>query len=318
MFTVSNSISPGIVDVSGGSFGTGGAGSGNAGNNGSQGKAGQIIRFDGTFRRWSFVNSETMDFAGRIKAASGTVSDQSLIFVDQFVTECKIAGVWDRLKEVGVFVGSSIDPTDLTGPFEAAKVKLKYPSGSGVLTTSNFVNSDFNEGSGFTGNGTKYFDTGLNASNLPDSGHMSFYLRDDLFSGLRAFLGAKSSTNEYWLGSVNSAATQDFRYANQVTASNGAALGKGFYVGNRESSTAIKLYKNGSLVNTGPTTNVNPQTKPNGNIYVFAYNDVGVGAAGAFAASGSFYSYGDSLDGTQTLKLYNAVQRLQAHLNRAV
>ena len=257
-------------------------------------------------------NLETVSYYNRLVANGGTISDASLNAVEKFVQDCKNSMVWDKLIEVGPFAGNNLN---------AALVKLVFPGGgSGVLTNVNFVAGDYNESGasgGLNGDGTtKYLNTGLNAqATLPDNAHVSFYLRDDVSAtGNRALIGALSGTDQYWLGALTNAQT-NIRLGQTATATLAQNMSKGFYIGSRTAANALKLYRNG--VSAGTDATPVAHSKPNVNVYLFAFNTAGT--AGAFLPGrGSFYSIGQGLSDVEAAGLNDAVRTLQRNLNREV
>src|SRR5436190_11463081 len=175
--------------------------------------------------------AETLQYLDRILLNGGSISEASLVAVDQFVVDCKAANIWTKLIEVGPFAGVNLN---------AALVKLAYQvGGSGVLTNSNFVAGDYIEtgsSAGLLGDGTKFLNTGVLADSLNANAHMSFYLREDVVqTGNRMLMGALSATDHSWLGALVPATASDFRCGVTTTATGGGAIVKGFYTGSRES-----------------------------------------------------------------------------------
>jgi hypothetical protein len=258
-------------------------------------------------------SAEAINYRDRVLANGGTISDTTLAAVDKFVLDCKGAGVWDKLLDVGVLAG---------GNLSAAMVKLVYPGGApSVLTNVNFVAGDYVEtgaNGGLLGDGaTKYLNTGLAVSTyLPDNAHLSFYLREDVgAAGNRGLLGSLGVSNQYWIGALTPSVAATARLGQTATATSAEALNKGFYVGSRTASNQLALYKNGVLA-ANDTTNVS-HTKPTTNLLVFAFMSSGV-AAGFLPGRGSFYSIGQALSDPETLALHLAVRALQTSLNRSI
>jgi hypothetical protein len=255
---------------------------------------------------------ETFQYADRVAANSGSITESSLAAIDKFIVDCVTAGIWSKFIEVGPFAGSNLN---------AALVKLVYPGGgSSALTNNNFIAADYVEtgsSGGLLGDGsTKFLSTGLLGTSLPDTGHVSFYLREDVAAaGNRMLLGAVSGSDHYWLGALTPSAGSDCRYGGVVTASASGTLSKGFYTGVRDSTTSLALYRDASVISTAGSTAAT--TKPALALYAWAYNSSG-SASARLPARGSFYSIGQSLNGAEVLALHNAVRNLQTALNRAV
>jgi hypothetical protein len=257
-------------------------------------------------------NPETTSYRDRVIANGGTIPESSLDAIEKFVQDCKNANIWSKFLDVGVFAGSNLN---------AALVKLVYQSGGGVLTNVNFVSGDYNEtgaNGGLNGDGaTKYLNTGFNAQSLlPDNGHLSFYLREDVSaSGNRALLGVLAGADQYWFGAVNPASASDARYGGTQSASGSGAFTKGFYVDTRAAANDLRLYRNGTQI--GANTNNITHNKPNLSFYAWAFNSNGSTGA-ILSGRGSFYSIGQSLTAMEVAAFNDAVKTLQRNLNRDI
>lgn len=254
---------------------------------------------------------ETLQYADRIAANGGAISQASLVAIDNFVRACQVAGIWSKFIEVGPFAGSNLN---------AAMVKLVYqPAAGSVLTNSSFVAGDYVEtgaNGGLAGDGAKYLNTNVLATTLPDNGHYSFYLREDVTSGgNKSFIGALDASNQYWMGALAPASAVDVRYGALNSATGIGAMVKGFYTGVRETSNSLVYYRDGASIATASA--VTGTTKPAHTIFVWAFNSVGASSA-RLNARGSFYSIGQTLTGSEVAALNSAVRNLQTALNRAV
>lgn len=257
-------------------------------------------------------NPETLDYRDRVWAAGGTISQASLDAVEKFVRDCKDSHVWSRLIEVGVFAGGNLN---------AALVKLIHPPGSpSSLTNVNFIAGDYAErgpNGGLLGDGaTKHLNTGCVANaQLPDNGHFSFYLREDVgAAGNRAFLGALAGSDQYWLGAVTPASSVLVRYGQTLHAGTGQAMLRGFYCGSRAAPNALAICRDGARL--GSDANTATHAKPALPLHLWAFNNTGAAAA-HLPARGSFYSLGHGLADPEAAALNQAVQTLQRNLDRA-
>ncbi len=257
-------------------------------------------------------NPETTLYRSRVIANGGTISANSLDSVEKFVQDCKNAVIWTKLLEVGVFAGANLN---------AALVKLVAGPGAPTsLSNVNFVAADYAEtGSfgGLTGDGaTKHLNTGFAGTNLPDAGHLSCYLNDDVgSSGNRAMLGVLAALDQFWLGSLNPATSADFRYGQTIGTAQPFGLLKGFYTGVRVSGTSLRLFRNGGLVDAN--TSATSVTKTSQPIYTHGFNSAGI-AGGWLGGRISFYSIGQSLSDAEVQSLHYAVRTLQYNLGRGV
>ena len=167
---------------------------------------------------------ETLQYADRIAANGGSITQASLVAIDTFVRACQVAGIWSKFIEVGPFAGSNLN---------AAMVKLVYqPAAGSVLTNSNFVSGDYVEtgsNGGLSGDGTKFLNTNVQATTLPDNGHYSFYLREDIVSGTnKGLIGALDGSNQDWMGALGPGSAVDLRYGALVSATAAGTMAKGF------------------------------------------------------------------------------------------
>jgi hypothetical protein len=267
-----------------------------------------LKKLDNLPRGW---RDETLQYADRIAANGGSISQGSLVAIDAFVRACQVAGIWSKFIEVGPFAGANLN---------AAMVKLVYqPAAGSVLTNSSFVSGDYVEtgaNGGLLGDGTKHLNTNVQATTLPDNGHLSFYLREDITSGgNKSLLGALDASNQYWMGALAPGSAVDLRYGALVTASAATTLLKGFYTGVREAANSLVYYRDGvSLISSSTVAGT---TKPAFPVFAWAFNSSG-GVGARLNARGSFYSIGQSLNASEVVALHNAVRNLQSALNRAV
>jgi hypothetical protein len=255
--------------------------------------------------------TETLQYADNIAANGGSISQASLVAIDNFVRACQVAGIWSKFIEVGPFAGSNLN---------AAMVKLVYqPAAGSVLTNSSFVSADYAEtgsNGGLAGDGTKFLNTNVQGTTLPDNGHYSFYLREDVLSGgNKSCLGALDASNQYWMGALSPGSEVDLRFGALVLASSATQFTKGFYTGVREASNSLTYYRDGASIATA--SSVAGTTKPAYPVYAWAFNSSGSSSA-RLNARGSFYSIGQALVASEVLALHNAVKNLQLALNRAV
>jgi len=255
--------------------------------------------------------AETLQYADNVAANGGSISQASLVAIDNFVRACQVAGIWSKFIEVGPFAGSNLN---------AAMVKLVYqPAAGSVLTNSSFVSADYVEtgsNGGLAGDGTKFLNTNVQTTTLPDNGHYSFYLREDILSGgNKSLIGALDASNQYWMGALSPGAAVDLRYGALVSASAAGTLSKGFYTGVREAANSLVYYRDGASLVTA--SSVTGTTKPAIPIYAWGFNSSGSSGA-RLNARGSFYSVGQALAASEVLALHNAVKNLQVALNRAV
>jgi hypothetical protein len=223
--------------------------------------------------------------------------------INTLVTDLKTAGVWSKMKALYPFVGGSAtshkwnlkDPRDLDAAY-----RLVF--NGGWTHTSN----------GALSNGTTgYADTKL-APNIMglNSQHMSFYVSIEGNTQMGVAVNGYNFIDTFDSSTFRSPINLQNYSLVSATINNR----KGFFLGNRNSSTNTSIYKNSSKLNDNflgsqyletypiyisglnrnPTTNISPS-----NQYIFA-------------------SIGDGLTDTEASIFYTALQRYQTTLGRQI
>jgi hypothetical protein len=267
------------------------------------------------------ANADAQDWINRVYSNGGTVSTSTAAAVNDFCNAIDAASIRDRFYRVNLFAG---------GNLSAALVPLfRGPSlsgtqfGNAIDTNNNFVSGDYVEtgsAGGLLGNGsTKYLNTGLNASAIPDlsqSGHLSVYA-SGAFSGQIA-LGAYAFTNPPFVVTHTSEIQMNAASAN--TYINASANGQTpaytspvFVVGSRTSATNHIGYANG-VAGTATTTTAN-LANPALPFFVFSRN-LGGGPSVYFGQRLCAYSIGEGMTGAQVSSLNTAMQAFQTALTR--
>lgn len=235
---------------------------------------------------------------------AGTLSLRSYQHISKFILDCKEAGVWSLLTFCMPFVGTNL-----------ATASRELITGATTAFT-NFIEADFTEATGVTGNGsTKYLDCGTAASALlAAAGHISFYQRtDETNAAVKMKMGTASGTEEFWIG--GSTTSNAGRYGKTNSVSDATANLKGFYYVERLSATDLKIYRNNTQLGTLATNIV--AVPPGQNIQAWCYNAAGTPTSHT-AVSGSFLSLGQTMTAQQRADFYTIVQTLQTNLGRQV
>jgi hypothetical protein len=246
-------------------------------------------------------------FVSRVNAAGGSLTTTEGVAIDQLVISMKAAGIWSLMKAIYPMVGST----------EAScKQNLVSSNFTGTLTGGwNFSRTGITS----TGAGV-HFDTGLNPRNETSgfSQHVSMYSRTQNTSLSGVQLGAYDGTAELnlyqYYASIGLKGGSAYVYpSTAVTINNTNTLG--LQIVSRTSNTSLKLYFNGSLLNTNTTTET--LTRPNRTIYIGASNWTS-GANQFTTHENAFTSIGDGLTDQQSSDLYTIVQAFQTSLSRQV
>jgi len=239
--------------------------------------------------------------------ASG-ISGTEATAVNTLVVTLKSANIWTKMKAVYPMVG---------GTATTCKWNLKSPIDSNGSYRLVFIGGFTFSSTGALPNGTNAYAstflipaTSLSAS----SSHVSIYNRTagsgtindwGTSGGSLAFSTAISLSGTAYLDCYNST-------TNRIATANADA--KGFYIGSRNSSTSLKLFKNAAQLGT---TNANASVGVASLISplnLFAYNP----ATNYSNRQCAFASIGDGLTDAEALAFYNAVQTFNTTLGRQV
>jgi hypothetical protein len=197
----------------------------------------------------------------------------------------------------------------------ACSQNLKSSSFTGTFTSGwTFAST------GATPNGTSaYMETLFNPRNETTgfSQHISMYSRTQNISVNGVQVGAYDGATELnlfqYYASVSLKGGAVYAYPNTAATINNTNT-LGLQILSRTSNVSLKLYFNGSLLNTNTTTE--PLTRPNRTFYIGASN---WGTANQYTPhENAFTSIGDGLTDQQSSDLYTAVQAFQTTLTRNV
>ncbi len=251
------------------------------------------------------VDADALAF---ITAASITDNTQKTA-VNTLVTDLKAYNIWTKMKAIYPFVG---------GTASAHKWNLKDPRDLDAAYRLEFNGGWTHSATGALPNGTTaYADTKFNPNVLSlNSVHASVYSRTNT-TGNYADLGILELGGAYYLqlllkwsdngfyGQINDANFLDNTVADSL----------GLFIGNRQSSTGVKLIKNNTVITSKTSSSV---ASPIGSIYLGARNNGDVTVQNYSPREQAFASIGDGLSDTEASNLYTAVQLFNTTLSRNV
>jgi hypothetical protein len=233
--------------------------------------------------------------------AAGITDPTITSAIDTLVVDLKDYGIWSKMKALYPFVGgtASTHAVDLI-----------------TLNSGTFNGGFTHDANGITGNGSNaYFNTGKNMNAIlnKDSNSIGYYNRtsnplNDRYSGV-------GTPNWFILGKATSP-DQGTDYWGNSSASlfdNSTNVNR-FIIGNRTSSTAVAIYRNGALTLSGSITS---QNIPTNNFYISAVNNGGT----PFLYSNmnyAFWYFSDGLTPTEVADLTTVVLAFQTALSRQV
>lgn len=247
-----------------------------------------------------------------ITAASITDPTQQSA-INTLVTDLKGYGVWTKMKAIYPFVGGTAtshkfnlkDPQDTDAAF-----RLVFNGGWTHSSTGALPNGNNGWADTFVKTGT---DLALNST------HLSVYSRTDAAAADRLAIGncfgAATFELSMWLKTSTSNTTHRNNTSSFSQVSNSDS--RGFYIGNRNSSTQQKIIKNTTIntfnVNSIATTNsftinISSALQANGSGFRSYYDNKEL----------AFSSIGDGLTDTEAANFYTAVQAFQTTLGRSI
>lgn len=274
------------------------------------------------------AHAEALDWANRVVANGGSVSNSTLNAVSSFCSSVDSLGLRDRFYRLNLICGNNLAASLV--PLYRSFSSMASPLGSEVDTNFNLVSGDYAEtGSdgGLKGSG---FGTGINttiSSSLfedPANFHFACYVfgtpynqynstimgSDGYFNGYRSRVGF----------SVPPSSANDRLRAYAITDTTGANYTTNGLICAVMSSGAVSTYggSTGLLTENYATTNSNATVSPLG-IYLLGLNQAGVSGPSyciGSPAGASYYSIGRSLTATQYNNLYNVLTTFQTALGR--
>lgn len=258
-------------------------------------------------------DADALAYFARVATAGYTMTVAEKNAVNSFISSLKGASVYTKVREMYLFIGAAAGPHAL-----------------GFKNVSNltFFGSPTHDTNGVTPNGTtQYASTTINPSlvtGFSNNNHYGFYTRTSAAGSASNFnIGVATNADT---GTDNSGIvlrrTGDAVAFDAGTFPNGRASttatdGSGMFVGSVIAATDKKLYRNGSQI--ASQTTAHTQVAPNGNIFLFAINNLNTAAASFFGLHQcAFACIGDGLSSTEAGNLASAVNTLQTALSRNV
>jgi hypothetical protein len=255
-------------------------------------------------------------FKSNVKAVSGAALDPSAqafitaagitdatqqSAVNQLVLDLKSANIWTKMKAIYPILGGTAsthkwnlkDPRDLDAAFRLNFSLGWTHSSTGMIPTNAFANT--------------FYIPSVNG--IIDSAHISFYSRTDTNTN-QVDIGTQISSSYHIL----QLRVSNVFYAliNQSGISSTANTNStGFYIGNRQASNNIDLFKNGTKTDTTTATAL----IPNSSVYIGANNG---GSPNYSSKQCCFVSLGEGLTDTEAVNFSTAVATYQTTLGRNV
>lgn len=270
------------------------------------------------------VHHDALDWARRVAANGGSVSQSTLRSVSAFCDAIDRAAIRDRFYRLNLFCGTGL-PACLVPLYRGPSLGgTQY--GGATDANFNFVGTDYSE-TGSTGGldgdlFSKYLNTGLtyDAMGVPSTNHIGVFKGAGTWTSNQEIIGARDTEDFYYIqGRTN--VGSDYKvhaFSGQTNFVNNAtvSVNTSFLLVSRTSATSLVLYENDVSVGTNTTS-----TTPGGcnrSFLVFA-RDAGTGPADPrwpYRLLG--YSFGIGLSSTQVAAYNSAMQAFQTALGRNV
>jgi hypothetical protein len=253
----------------------------------------------------SNLDPDAVAFFARVTAAGGTLTNNEKTAVNTLTISLKSAGIWTLIKALYPMVGAS-----------AAACAQNLISSS---FTGTYLGGWSFSSTGITPNGgNSAFNTNLNPNVelLQNSNHLSYYSRTSSGASTSVEIGSQNTstpsyfyTHIYYTGNLiyNLLAT-----STATPATNTNSLG--FFNGNRNSSTIVSNFKNGTNLGNSAMVSVALNSL---NVYIGAVNSNG--SPNSFSTKEcAFATIGYGLSDALAANFYTAVQAFQTTLSRQV
>jgi hypothetical protein len=273
----------------------------------------------------SNFHPEAQVWRNAVIANGGSVSPSTLKAVSDFCRSIDTAGIRSKFRRLNLMCGTSdASLVAVRVPLYRGESRTGTQYGNTLDTNFNFVQGDYAENSGLTGDGSsKYLNTGFNVSDLPGAAncHIASYIRgtQDIASA-RTLMGVlfNGVTDRYRLflqlsgsSAPNYGIQTELGKANGAIAINRTNTNGGLLIASRTSTTSLTLYDD--AVSIGTTAVSTAETTGAAPFFVFARN----GPVEYYNGIMAGYSIGAGLSGAEVTSYYNALNTFQTALGRA-
>jgi hypothetical protein len=271
----------------------------------------------------SNFHPEAQVWRNAVIANGGSVSPSTLKAVSDFCRSIDTAGIRSKFRRLNLMCGTSdASLVAVRVPLYRGESRTGTQYGNTLDTNVNFVQGDYAENTGLTGDGSsKYLNTGFNVDQLPGAAncHLASYIRGTqniasartligtLFNGVadryRIFLNTSTAGNY--------TAASELGVGTQATVGGRPNASGGLIVSTRTSTTSLTIYDDAASIatNTSSTAAVTGAAP----FFVFARNGPTEYYNGIMAG----YSIGAGLSGAEVTSYYNALNTFQTALGRA-
>lgn len=263
-------------------------------------------------------NWEAQAWRVQCRTNSSDVASTSYVSAVVLMQHLKQWGLRSKIASMGIYTGTSMGAVRMAMIHDLANMNQ-------AITTNNFVEADYSEGVGLTGNGTTKFISlatpaggTVTMSQIGQPAHIGVYCRTatNLSQHCIGATDAGSDSSAYVL--ISHGAGTTYGQVNDTVAlqwSVSDSNGTGLYIATRTATNFAAVYKNGAQLSS-QTGNLSGTHNAPETIYVHCLNADGL-AVNHTVRSLSHWTVGYALTATDNLNYYKAVQRHQLNLGRA-
>jgi hypothetical protein len=241
-----------------------------------------------------------------VDANGGLATSKHVALVNWLLASIKDIGVESKVLRLNFFCGG-----DLT----AARVPQVKGSGFAIEENTNFVNGDYVESAGITGNGTsKHLDTGQSGLVATFGGGVVL-AAPDAQSANAKWIGAQNSTGEFFFGMGRQTSTRRETVCGSIASRiivTEAVTPRGIYHMIKSSNTLRTLYRDGASIATN-TVSSSSGAPADRTITVFAGKDSTVTFRSTATLGGYWFD-----DGTMTAQQIQGMADLAMAFQQAL
>jgi len=262
-------------------------------------------------------NDEARAWRSQVRTNSSDVMATSYVSSVVLMQHLRQWGLRPKIASMGIYTGTN---------FQAVRMAMIHdlPNMNGQITTNAFLDTDYSEGVGVTGNGTtKYMQLAAGAgtvtmSQLTTAAHLGVYCRSNVSALQQHFIGATDAGSDSSAYCLANLAGTTYGQVNDTVSLQWSAADTnavGLYIATRTATNFAAVYKNGVQLSS-QTGNLSGTHQAPETIFVHALNASGT-AVNHTARTLCFWTVGYGLTATDALNYYKAVQRHQINLGRA-
>lgn len=264
-------------------------------------------------------NWEAKAWRDQCRTNVSDVNSTSYVSATVFMQHLRQWGLRSKVASCGLYLGTSMGAVRMA-------IIHDLPNMNGAITTNSFVEADYSEGVGLTGDGsskTLALSTAaggvVTMSLLTSAAHLGVYCRSNVDNTQQHFIGATDSGSDssaYCLANFSGTTYGQVNDTVSLQWSTADTNAVGLYIATRTATNFAAIYKNGAQLSV-QTGNLSGAHQAPETIVVHAINANGA-ISNRTKRTLCFWTVGYGLTATENLNYYKAIQRVQVNMGRAV